>query len=253
MNLLLFSNSTNAGSGYLDHARGAIEELVAGRRLVFLPFALDDWGSYTDQVRTALPGIEVVGAHETGLAEEAILAAEVVFVGGGNTFRLLQALEHLDLVEALSERVKLGSCDYIGASAGTNVACPTIRTTNDMPIVEVGSFRALDLVPFQINPHFTDAHPQSLMAETRRDRLEQFHERSSTPVLGLREGSWLHVRGEDMLISGDGGGVMFTRGTATELAVGGSLDRWTYKAEFDDQLPQLLNGHRLRNSSSRSN
>ena len=252
VNLLLFSNSTNGGSSYLEHARDAIGELAHGRRVVFVPFALDDWDSYTTQVRRNLPGVEVLGAHEAGLADETILAADVVFVGGGNTFRLLETLERLDLVGALAERVRAGACDYIGASAGTNSACPTIRTTNDMPIVEVQSLSALNLVPFQINPHFTDAQAHNLMAETRRERIAQFHERSATPVLGLREGAWLSVRDTERVIGGENGAVMLTRDESVELAAGASLNDWWSTSEYDDRKPLIANRHHIRNAGPRS-
>lgn len=220
--------------------------------MVFVPFALDDWNGYTEQVRRSLPGVEILGAHEAGLADETVLGADVVFVGGGNTFRLLETLERLDLAGALAERVRAGACDYIGASAGTNIACPTIRTTNDMPIVEVQSLRALDLVPFQINPHFTDAQPLNLMAETRRERIAQFHEHSAAPVLGLREGAWLSVRDTGRVIGGENGAVMLTRDGVVELATGANLDEWWYTQVYDDRRPLLMNRHHRRNAGPRS-
>jgi dipeptidase E len=252
VNLLLLSNSINAGSSYLEHARTAIWELAAGRRVVFVPFALDSWDDYTEQVRRSLPDVDVVGAHEEGLADQTILDAEVVFVGGGNTFRLLNTLERLDLVGALAERVREEQCCYIGSSAGTNIACPTIRTTNDMPIVQVRSFDALNLVPFQINPHFTDTQPHGLMAETRRERITQFHERSSTAVLGLREGAWLRVDGEERTLGGSGGGVIFTPDGSRELSSGASIEEWWRPPVFDDRAPVLMNRHHLRNAGPRS-
>jgi dipeptidase E len=248
MKLLLLSNSTNAGSTYLEHARDEIAAFLDGRQVVFVPFALEDWDGYTASVRQNLSGVDLLGAHEAGPADSTILAADVVFVGGGNTFRLLDALERLDLVGPLADRVREGRCDYIGASAGTNVACPTIRTTNDMPIVQVQSLNALGLVPFQINPHFTDDQPNGLMAETRRERIAQFHERSATSVLGLREGAWLRVNGEERVLGGANGGVMFTRAGAVELADGESVDEWWHPAVFDDRTRALINRHHIRNA-----
>lgn len=252
MELLLLSNSTNAGSAYLEHARTEITAFADGRQVVFVPFALDNWDEYTDMVRQSLNGVNVLGAHEAGLADETILAADVVFLGGGNTFRLLDALERLDLTSALADRVRQGLCGYIGASAGTNVACPSIRTTNDMPIVQVQSLNALGLVPFQINPHFTDEHPSGLMAETRRERIAQFHERSAAPVLGLREGAWLRVQGEERTLGGSGGGVMLTRGEATELDTGASVNQWWRPVTFDDKKRIVANRHHLQNKGPRS-
>jgi dipeptidase E len=235
VNLLLLSNSTNAGSSYLEHARSEIAALASGRQVVFVPFALDNWDEYTNAVRTGLPELDVLGAHERGVVGETILSAEVLFVGGGNTFRLLAALERLNLVHALGERVRQGLCAYVGSSAGTNIACPTIRTTNDMPIVEVQSLNALSLIPLQINPHFSDEQAQGLMVESRRERIAQFHEHSRTAVLGLREGSWLRVAGEDRILGGVGGGVLFTRGRSIELAVGESVNEWWQTPVFDDR------------------
>lgn len=119
------------------------------------------------------------------------------------------------------------------------MACPTIRTTNDMPIVPVASLTALGLVPFQINPHFTDAMPPELMVETRRDRIAQFLERSATPVLGLHEGAWLHVHGDTRTVGGDNGAVMFTRDGTVELTHGDCVDPWWQPPVFDDWAPTL--------------
>ena len=185
----------------------------------------------------ALPGLEVTGAHETGRPAATIREATCLFVGGGNTFRLLATLRRLGVMDEVAARVHTGTCSYIGSSAGTNVACPTIRTTNDMPIVEVGSLDALRLVPFQINPHYTDAAVPGLMAETRAERIAQFHERSDVPVIGLLEGSWIRVDGDDRRLGGTNGAKVFERGTVTELAPGDSLERWWRPAAFDDRPP----------------
>jgi dipeptidase E len=224
MELLLLSNSTNNGSDFLDHARSTIEEITNGARLVFVPFALADWDDYTDKVRDALSGVEVVGIHQLRDQGE-VLRSACIFVGGGNTFRLLDTLRRLELLEPISERVMTGEIAYIGSSAGTNIACPTIRTTNDVPIIDV-PLSALGLVPFQINPHYTDAVVPGLMTETRDERIAQFHEISPVPVLGLREGAWLRVSGPDRVIGGTGGARMFERGGVTEVHAGDRLDRW---------------------------
>jgi dipeptidase E len=144
----------------------------------------------------------------------AIGAAEAVFVGGGNTFRLLDRLQRTGALAAIAARAHAGM-PYVGSSAGTNVATPTIRTTNDMPIVQPASFVALGLVPFQINPHYLDADPKSThMGETREERLRQFHEENATPVLGLREGCWLDVRGDQMRLCGTTNARLFEKGAA---------------------------------------
>ena len=157
-------------------------------------------------------GVRAVGVHTVADAAVAITQADAIIVGGGNSFRLVRALRDLDLLDVIRTRVADG-VPYYGASAGSNVACPTIRTTNDMPIVETGSFAALHLVPFQINPHYVDAPPPELrVGETRPERLEEFLDENDVPVIGLREPSWLLVHGETMTLRGDGGGVVFRRG-----------------------------------------
>ena len=203
--LLLLSNSTNHGRGYLDHAMAALLSFLApARRLLFVPFALRDTDGYVAKARErfAREGVQVEGLAEGPGAAEAVLAAEALFVGGGNTFRLLQRLQHGGLLEPIRRRV-LDGMPYLGASAGTNVACPTIKTTNDMPIVEPTSLSALGLVPFQINPHYLDPDPGSRhMGETREERIREFLEENQTPVVGLREGGWIRVEGETACLFG---------------------------------------------------
>jgi dipeptidase E len=242
MTLLLLSNSTAPGRRYLEHAHDAIREVLDDRTsLVFVPFALADHDAYTDTVRTALEplGIEVTGAHE-GPTRELVANAPALFVGGGNTFRLVKALHDLDLVSAIREAVG-GGAPYIGSSAGTNVATPSLRTTNDMPIVQPPSFETLGLVPFQINPHYLDADPASThQGETREERLTQFLEENDVPVLGMREGTWLRVEpdGTSRLGGGDAGARVFHRGGApVEVATGADLTYLGgYTAAFDSPL-----------------
>jgi dipeptidase E len=253
MELLLLSNSTNAGAGFLEHASAQIRDVADGRAIRFIPYALADWDAYTARVREALPDLEIVGAHEGPCSDELTLEAECVFVGGGNTFRLLDTMRRLDLLEPLAERVRAGACRYIGSSAGTNLACPSIRTTNDMPIVDVlGSLQALDLVPFQINAHFTDALPEGLMAERRSERIAQFHEISDVPVLGLREGAWVRVSGEQHAVVGGNESLMFTRGAVQTLDPCASLEPWWRRGRFDDRQLVLQNRHHRANSAPRS-
>jgi dipeptidase E len=161
-------------------------------------------------------GVEVrtLTADEAGLrlARE----AEAVFTGGGNTFRLLKTLQDERMIPILQERARAGM-PYLGSSAGTNVATPTIRTTNDMPIVQPASFDALGLVPFQINPHYIDAVPGSThMGETREQRLKEFHEENETVVVGLREGAWIRVEGGRATLQGANGARIFRRGQEPE-------------------------------------
>lgn len=213
--LLLLSNSQLHGRPYLAHVRDELAAFLAGiRTLHFAPWALRDHAGYTAKVREAFAplGIAVTGLHETGDARAALAAADALFVGGGNTFRLLDALQRHDLMELVRSRVERGELRYLGSSAGTNVAAPTIRTTNDMPIVQPRDLGAFGLVPFQINPHYVDADPSSRhMGETRAERLTQYLEENETPVLGLREGAWLRRRDGSLHLGGDTGAVVFRR------------------------------------------
>lgn len=194
MNLLLLSNSTNHASQYLEHATDTVATFLEGvDELLFIPYAGSDHDCYTELVAQALIsiGIRVRGLHTTPDPAAAIKEAQAIFTGGGNTFRLVKALHQLQLIEPIQQAVRTGT-RYMGASAGTNIASPTLRTTNDMPIVEPGSFNTLNLVPFQINPHYLDADPDSSHAgETRETRLTEFLQENNVPVLGLREGTHL--------------------------------------------------------------
>jgi dipeptidase E len=173
--------------------------------VTFVPYALADWDDYARRVSAAfrVMGIKVVSAHHAPEPDRAILEADVVMMGGGNTFRLLDSLQGLHVVDELGRRVRDGATRYLGASAGTNVACPTIRTTNDMPVCQPHSLEALGLVPFQINLHYVDADPDStFMGETREERIEEFLEENHCPVLAMYEGSWLRVSGPEAHVTG---------------------------------------------------
>lgn len=220
--LLLLSNSTVAGKGYLAHAEQAIRELgraaaTGGRapHVAFVPYALADRDAYTAQVVTALEpwGLRVAGVHAADSPVQAVEDADIVFVGGGNTFRLVDALYRTGLIEAIPRAVA-GGAAYLGSSAGTNVATPTLCTTNDMPIVQPPSFRTLGLVPFQINPHYLDPRPgDTHQGETREERILQYLEESPTPVVALREGAWLRVHDGRAVLGGlDVGARVFRRG-----------------------------------------
>jgi len=228
LRLLLLSNSTQHGRGYLDHALGEIEGFLAGvRRLLFVPFALHDRAGYAAKVRDRLAAIGVaVDELVADRGARAQLAdAEAVFVGGGNTFRLLKTMQENGLLAPLGERAR-GGMPYLGASAGINLAGPTIRTTNDMPIVEPPSFDALGLVPFQINPHYLDPDPASShMGETREQRLVEFLEENDRVVVGLREGGWIRVEGARGEVGGLRGARIFRRGAdPEERPPGAALD-----------------------------
>lgn len=224
MRLLLLSSSTLHGQSYLEYARPAIAAHVPeGATLAFVPYALADHDAYTATVATALAplGLTVVGVHVGEDPRRVLDSADAVFVGGGNTFRLLSALQRTGLLVTLRERVRSGM-PYLGSSAGTNVACPTIRTTNDMPIVEPDGFAALGLVPFQINAHYLDTDPDSThMGESREERLRQFLEENDVPVLALREGAWLHVTDGVATVAGPTASRLLRRGRdVEELAPG---------------------------------
>ena len=213
--VLLISNSTLHGSGYLDHAESEIRDFLgAPSRLLFVPYALYDRKAYADLARDRFSamGYNLESAHEAANPRAAAEAAEAIFIGGGNTFRLLKALYDFDLLDAIRRRVSEGM-PYIGSSAGSNVACPTIKTTKDMPIVQPPSFDALHLVPFQISPHYQDPDPGSThMGETQEERIVQFLEENATPVAGLREGALLRVQHGEIELKGVSGARIFRRG-----------------------------------------
>jgi len=226
--LLLISNSTLYGSGYLDHATAEIRSFLAGvRRVLFVPFALADHDGYATRARQsfATMGHELDSIHEAADKQQAVEQAEAIFIGGGNTFRLLKALYDFDLLELIKRKAVEGM-PYIGSSAGSNVAAPTIRTTNDMPIVEPPSFNALCLVSFQINPHYLDPSPDSThMGETREERILQFLEENETPVVGLREGAILRIEEGSIMLKGSTGARIFRRGQSpTETLPGVNLN-----------------------------
>jgi dipeptidase E len=181
------------------------------RRLLFVPFALADYDGYVRNLteRGLNAGYELDGLHRYADHRAAVLQTEGIYVGGGNTFRLLSTLYRLNLLEPIRERVRTG-VPYLGISAGCNVACPTIKTTNDMPIVQPPSFDALGLVPFQVNPHYYTGqnhvrHGELFVehfGETRDDRLREFHEENETPVVGLSEAGLLNCDGGRVTLSG---------------------------------------------------
>lgn len=225
MRLLLISSSVVHGYGYLDHAEPELRRVLEGRRTVaFVPFAQQNHGAYTERVRERLApmGFEVTQVRTRADIE----AAEAVFIGGGNTFRLLNALYEGAFLAAIRNRVRSEGAPYVGSSAGTNVATLSIKTTNDMPIVYPPSFDALGLVPFQINPHYLDPDPNSThKGETREDRIREFHEENETPVVGLREGSMLRVDDDAVTLVGDRPARIFRRGREPfELQPGSPLE-----------------------------
>jgi dipeptidase E len=225
--VLLISNSTIYGSGYLDHAESEIRSFLGDvKRVLFVPYALFDRDKYagTAQQRFQKMGYELRSVHTADDPVTAVKETEAVFIGGGNTFRLLKALYEFNLIAAIRDRVANGM-PYIGSSAGSNVAAPTIKTTNDMPIVQPPSFDALGLVAFQINPHYLDPVPNSRhMGETREERIVQFLEENETPVVGLREGAMLRIENGETRLRGSSGARIFRRGMEpVEISPGAQL------------------------------
>ncbi len=226
--LLLISNSTLHGSGYLDHAESQIQRALAQiKRVLFVPYALHDRDRYAAQAeaRFLKMGCSLESIHQASDPRAAVGDADAIFVGGGNTFRLLNQLQQLDLLPVIRERVAAGML-YIGSSAGSVISAPTIKTTNDMPIVQPRSFDALGLVSFQINAHYIDPDPNSThMGETREERLVQFLEDNETPVVGLREGCMIWVENGIHLLQGRTKARIFRRGfPPVEMEPGSTLD-----------------------------
>ena len=230
-NLLLISNSTLHGSGYLDHCADEICKFLDDKKTVlFIPYARPSGMTHEEYTKVARErfkkmGYKLTGIHEYNSSKEAVKSAEAIFIGGGNTFVLLNGLYKADILEEIRKRVKDG-LPYIGTSAGSNVACKSIKTTNDMPIVYPPSFDALGVVPFNINPHYLDPDPNSKhKGETRETRINEFHFFNSEYVVGLREGAMLHIEGERITLKGSTGARIFKKGKEPqEFKPGDSLD-----------------------------
>jgi dipeptidase E len=217
--LLLLSNGSELiGQNPSEFAHGVLREFLGAsvKRVLFVPFAMvvHSEEAYLATVRRHLDplGYEVESVHTAADALGAIERTDAIAVGGGNTFHLLRGLYRAGIVELIRKRVQSGM-PYVGWSAGSNVACPTIRTTNDMPIVEPPTFDALGLVPFQINPHYTDARIEGHMGETRDERLTEFtHANPGVRVVGIREGTMLRVEGDEMTLIGSKPARFFVKG-----------------------------------------
>lgn len=209
MRLLLISNSTNAGEAYLDYPKYNIRDFLGSKNLncLFIPYAgvtvsFDDYEKAVKD-RFSEIGQSITSIHHSEDPVKAVEQAEAIVVGGGNTFQLIKMIQDKGLIDAVRNKVQ-GGTPYVGWSAGSNVTCPSIRTTNDMPILEPDSFSAFNLVPFQINPHYTDKNPPGHAGETREDRImEYLTANQGDTVLGLREGCMFLVEGSSMKLIGD--------------------------------------------------
>lgn len=215
-NLLLISSSNVYGQGYLDHVENDLRRILGDiRRPVFVPFALHDCNAYAARAgeRFQRMGFLLESVHAASDPRRQIEEAEAIFIGGGNTFRLLKRLYDFDLIDTIQQRVKQG-IPFIGSSAGSIVACPTLGTTKDMPVVQPPSFDALGLVGFQISPHYLDPDPTSThMGETQEERIMQYLEENDRPVIGLREGTHLRVQRGAIWLQGTRSARIFRRGS----------------------------------------
>jgi dipeptidase E len=220
MRLLLISNSTNPGEPYLDYPKTNIKEFLGQKpvKALFIPYAAVTFSFdvYEEKVseRFREIGHDIISIHRFPDPVSAINKASAIVVGGGNTWKLLKTVRDNNLIEIVREKV-LGGTPYIGWSAGSNMACPTIMTTNDMPIVEPDSLRAFNLIPFQINPHYLDANPAGHAGETREQRIEEFI--VANPhlfVAGLREGTMIIRENEKITLSGPRKIRIFRKGTS---------------------------------------
>ncbi len=209
MRLLLLSNSTNVGEEYLAYSLPFIDDFVKekNKKALFIPYAgvSISWDNYYSKVKEklALIGIHTESIHLKSDPITAIEDAGLIIVGGGNTFHLLKTLQELNLIPYIQKKV-FSDTPYIGWSAGSNLTCPSIRTTNDMPIVEPHDFNALNLIPFQINPHFTEDKMDNHGGESREDRIKEFLiANPDMYVAGLREGTMFKITDESVELLGD--------------------------------------------------
>jgi dipeptidase E len=228
-NLLLLSSSRVGNTPYLAHAQTMIENHLAGiKEVLFIPYAgvTVSYDDYTKKVQDALQplNINVTGIHQFSDAVTAVNNAKVIIIGGGNTFHLLHQLYENNLISVITDKVETG-VPYIGWSAGANIAGASICTTNDMPIIEPSSFNALNLVPFQLNPHYTDFNPPGHNGETREQRLAEFMViNPEMPIVAIVEGSALKLEYNKLsLIAcekiGNPDGFLFKGGSKKTIAV----------------------------------
>ena len=222
MRLLLISNSTNPGEPYLDYPKHQIKKFLGPEQIkaLFIPYAAVtfSYDVYESKVseRFREIGHDVRSIHQFSDPVAAVNEADAIVVGGGNTWKLLKTMQDNRLIDPIRQKVISGT-PFIGWSAGSNVACPTIRTTNDMPVIQPHSFNSLNLVPFQINPHYLDANPEGHAGETREQRIEEFIEiNPEVFVAGLREGTMLLFENDKLTLEGPRKMRVFKKGQAPE-------------------------------------
>jgi dipeptidase E len=222
MKLLLFSNSTNIGEDYLSYTIPFMKEFINSSSMkgIFVPFAAVtfSYDKYFQMVSSKISqlGIELKSVHLSDNPKQAISDSEIIIVGGGNTFALLKKLQELDLIEIIQKSVRNNAL-YIGWSAGSNVACPSIKTTNDMPIVQPDSFNAINLIPFQINPHYTDETIKGHGGESRETRINEFLTANPDKwVVGLKEGTLFEYSNSNLSLKGNNTCKVFKFGVPTQ-------------------------------------
>lgn len=208
INAIIASTSTIFGSGYLEYIKPELEVHFSNvSEIIFIPFARPSGLSYNDYTAIAQKGFQslgkrIVGLHTFKNKTEALQNAKAIFTGGGNTFTLVNTLYNYNLIETLADVIKKGT-PYLGTSAGSNICGPTLKTTNDMPIVYPPSFNTTGVIPFNINAHYLDPDVNSThKGETRETRIKEFHKYNTTTVIGLREGSWLHTKDNAIILKG---------------------------------------------------
>lgn len=230
-NLLVVSTSTVYGGEYLDYITDEMAELFKDtEEIIFIPYARPggiSHDNYTEKAAKVFDkiGKKIIGLHTFEDPVVAIKNAKGVFTGGGNTFVLVNALYKFELMQPLREAIFNGM-PYMGTSAGSNICGVSMQTTNDMPIVYPPSFKTLGVIPFNLNPHYLDPDPTSKhMGETRETRIAEFHTQNTIPVVGLREGSWLRVKGEEIILKGDLDARVFKQGKKPyEISSGNALN-----------------------------
>ncbi|MBT7529313.1 dipeptidase PepE [Flavobacteriaceae bacterium] len=232
--MILASTSTIYGSTYLDYIKDEVKLLFSNsKKIIFIPYARPNGLTYEEYTEIASSffitlGIKVNGIHEYKDLKKAITENDGIFIGGGNSFLLLKTLIDNDLINDLKEAINSGK-PYLGTSAGINICGPSIGTSNDMPIVHPTSFKAMNIIPFNINPHFLDANTNNKhMGETRETRIKEFHFFNSQIVIGLREGSYLSIYGERIILKGNKSARVF------------ELNKKPYEIEINFNLKNLL-------------